>query len=447
MVSHDAVDFGEFVLRRHAAGELVVQPRMGFGDPQRMRAGLLATRHADATTVGTLTLDSFTRVGDLESAARALREGIGLNGYPIVTYDAQTTGRVLHGVLDAEFPVQVRHGSARPQHIFRALAGAGLSATEGGPVSYCLPYGRTPLDESVRNWSECCELLLQVRGSGVEPHIETFGGCMLGQLCPPGELVAISVLEALFFYRHGLRSISVSYAQQTHAGQDEEAVASLRALCAELLPEARWHVVVYAYMGLYPTTPGGSLDLLARAAELAVTGGAARLIVKTVAESHRIPTIAENVQALEHAARSARARWTVRADAPAGSPRAGTDSQVHHEARALVEAVLNCHADIGRALVIAFKRGLLDVPYCLHPDNAGRARSHIGPDGRLGWAELGALPLTGVVEHRRAPSITSSGLMQALSYVQGKFDAAALERDRRPELGPAAQPIVKGELA
>ncbi|MEV7174932.1 methylaspartate mutase [Streptomyces sp. NPDC093224] len=442
MASRDAVDFGEFVLRRYAAGELVVQPRMGFGDPRRMRAGLLATKHAGATTVGTLTLDSYTRVGDLESAARALREGIGLNGYPIATHDADTTGRVLGGVLDADFPVQVRHGSARPQHIFRALANAGLSATEGGPVSYCLPYGRTPLDESVRNWTECCELLLRVRGSGVEPHIETFGGCMLGQLCPPGELVAISVLEALFFYRHGLRSISVSYAQQTHPAQDAEAVASLRALCAELLPEARWHVVVYTYMGLYPTTPTGSLDLLAAAAELAVTGGAARLIVKTVAESHRIPTIAENVQALEHAARSARTA-TARGGPP---PATVTDTQVHREARALVEAVLNCHPDIGRALVIAFKRGLLDVPYCLHPDNAGRARSHIGPDGRLGWAELGALPLTGVVEGRRAASITSSGLMQALSYVQGKFDAAALERGRRPALGPAVHPIVKGEL-
>ncbi|MER6256117.1 methylaspartate mutase [Streptomyces sp. NPDC001584] len=453
MASHDAVDFGEFVQRRHTAGELVVQPRMGFGDPGRMRAGLLATKQADATTVGTLTLDSFTRVGDLDSAARALREGIGLNGYPIVSHEADTTAGVLAGVLDAGFPVQVRHGSARPQHIFRSLVGAGLSATEGGPVSYCLPYGRTPLDESVRNWSDCCELLLRVRDSGVEPHIETFGGCMLGQLCPPSELVAVSALEALFFYRHGLRSISVSYAQQTHAGQDQEAIASLRALCAELLPEARWHVVVYAYMGLYPTTPGGSLDLLAGAAELAVTGGASRLIVKTVAESHRIPTVAENVQALEHAARAARAARVLR-PAPAAraggagpAPYANTDSQVHREARALVEAVLNCHADIGQALVIAFKRGLLDIPYCLHPDNAGRARSHIGPDGRLGWAELGALPLTGVVQHGRAPSITSSGLMQALSYVQGKFDAAALERDRRPVLGTAAQPIVKGELA
>ena len=45
------VDFGEFV---RGAGELVVQPRMGFGSARQMRAGLAATRAADATTVGTI---------------------------------------------------------------------------------------------------------------------------------------------------------------------------------------------------------------------------------------------------------------------------------------------------------------------------------------------------------------------------------------------------------
>ena len=36
--------FGGFVRRAHDAGRLVVQPRMGMSSPQRMRAGLLATR-------------------------------------------------------------------------------------------------------------------------------------------------------------------------------------------------------------------------------------------------------------------------------------------------------------------------------------------------------------------------------------------------------------------
>jgi methylaspartate mutase epsilon subunit len=413
-------DFGAFVRRAGAAGRLVVQPRMGFSDPELMRAGLRATRDAEATTVGTITLDSYTRVGDLAAVDAALRDRVALNGYPLVSYDEEITREVLADTRGEDFPVQVRHGSAVPKDIFAALIAARLNATEGGPVSYCLPYGRTPLAESVRNWRQCCELFGWLRECGVEPHLETFGGCMLGQLCPPSQLVAISLLEALFFHQHGLRSISVSYAQQTNLEQDREAVAALRRLCAELLPTPNWHVVIYAYMGVYPTTPDGAYDLLAQAAELAVGTSSERLIVKTVAESRRIPTITENVAALEHADRAATEARR------AGGPAPAADSQVYAEARALVDAVLNLDADLGRALLRAFERGYLDIPYCVHPDNRGRSRSVIDGDGRLGWSDLGALPLSGVVPVGRGRAGGSAELLDALSYVRRTFDEKSL---------------------
>ncbi|MFC9607579.1 methylaspartate mutase [Streptomyces niveus] len=407
--------FGAFVRRAHGAGRLVVQPRMGMSDPAVMRAGLLATRQARATTVGTLTLDSYTRVGDLESAELALLEGVALNGYPIVSHGLDTTHGILDGIRDDDFPVQVRHGSAVPEDIFKALMAAGLDASEGGPVSYCLPYGRTPLAQSVANWARSSALFASARRPGLEPHLETFGGCMLGQLCPPSLLVAISALEARFFYEYGLRSISVSYAQQTHRAQDEEAVAALRRLCAELLPGAQWHVVVYAYMGLYPQTPAGSFALLGQAAELAVTTGAARLIVKTVSESLRIPTIEENVSALEHA--SAVAANTARGPEPAA------DSETYAEASALVEAVLNLGPDVGQGLLTAFGRGYLDVPYCLHPDNAGLSRSYLDDEGRLRWATTGKMPLPRLAGTGTARAVSSTELLSSLSYIRRTFDS------------------------
>lgn len=439
------VDFGAFVRARSRAGDLVVQPRMGFSDPATMRAGLAATRAADAATVGTITLDSYTRVGELASVESALRAGADLNGYPIVSYDRAVTGQVLAGIRDEAFPVQVRHGSAVPEDIFAALRRTLINATEGGPVSYCLPYGRTPLDESVRNWVRCTEDFAQLRESGVEPHLETFGGCMLGQLCPPSQLVAISVLEALFFCAHGIRSVSLSYAQQTHPGQDREAVAALRRLCAELLPTPNWHVVIYAYMGVYPTTDEGAYLLLDEATRLAVDSGSERLIVKTVAESRRIPTVAENVAALESAARTARA-------APSGAPApTEADSQTYLEARALIEGVLELAPDIGHALVLAFRQGALDIPYCLHPDNHGRARSYIDGDGRLRWAGIGRLPLAGLVGRARGREVTSAGLIADLSYVQRAFDRTAMEsgdvRDREgADIAPAGhRSLSRGE--
>ncbi|MFE0461518.1 methylaspartate mutase [Kitasatospora sp. NPDC058965] len=424
------VDFGAFVRERGAAGTPVMQPRMGMSDPAVMRSGLAATKQAAAATVGTITLDSYTRVGNLAAVTDALRQGIALNGYPIVSYPERQTAEVLAGLRGRDFPVQVRHGSAVPQAIFAALIRLRLNATEGGPVSYCLPYGRTPLAESVRNWEESVRRYAALREQGVEPHLETFGGCMMGQMCPPSQLVALSVLEALFFHHHGVRSLSVSYAQQTNHEQDVEAVWALRRLCAELLPTENWHVVVYAYMGVYPTTVTGSYRLLGLAAELAARTGSERVIVKTVAESARIPTVAENVAALEYAAEAADLVGTGTPVPPGG------DSQTYLEARALVEAVLELDPDPGRALLQAFRRGLLDVPYCLHPDNQGRASSYLDDQGRLCWAELGALPLRHLVRPTGARKVTSSGLLADLSYVRRKFDEECTVLPGRHALPP-----------
>ncbi|MCX5200088.1 methylaspartate mutase [Streptomyces sp. NBC_00237] len=417
--------FGAFVRRAHDAGRLVVQPRMGMSSPERMRAGLLATRDTEATTVGTITLDSYTRVGDLESAKLAVLEDVALNGYPIVSHERATTLSVLDGIHGPGFPVQVRHGSAAPQDIFRALTEVGLDASEGGPVSYCLPYGRVPLRESVAHWAQSCEVFATLRERGGEPHLETFGGCVLGQLCPPSLLVAVSVLEAIFFRRHGIRSISLSYAQQTDPRQDAEAVAALRSLCARFLPDTEWHVVVYAYMGLFPETEQGAYRLLGKAAELAVSSGSERIIVKTVAESRRIPTVAENVTALEYAAKVA-ARTS-------RSPLEGTGTQTYAEASALVNRVLELDDDLGKALLSAFAEGFLDVPYCLHPDNAGFSRSFIDADGRLGWSDIGKMPLDGIADVRPVQAITSADLLGSLSYVRRSYDRYDPEETERLE--------------
>ncbi|MET8178962.1 methylaspartate mutase [Streptomyces sp. NPDC005336] len=407
--------FGAFVRANGGRGRLVVQPRMGFSDPRRMQEGLAATKAADALTVGTITLDAHTRVGHLQAVEGALRDGIDLNGYPIVSHDERTTGWVLSGGWGPGFPVQVRHGSAAPADIFRTLTRLGLGAGEGGPVSYCLPYGRTPLADSIRNWKESRELFAGLRERGVEPHLETFGGCMLGELCPPSQLIAISVLEALVFLQHGVRSVSVSYAQQTHAGQDREAVAALRRLCGELLPTDDWHVVVYAYMGLYPRTEHGAYRLLGQAAEPAVASGAERLIVKTVAESRRIPTIEENVSALEYAGRMAARPGP----APDSAPGPVADTQTYREAAALTEAVLNLHPDTGTALLRAFRAGYLDIPYCLHPDNRGETRSYIGGNGRLLWERTGSLPIGDIAGAQRARQVLGGAARTCRTCAEG----------------------------
>ncbi|WP_079071341.1 methylaspartate mutase [Streptomyces yokosukanensis] len=431
-------DFGARVARARAAGEIVVQPRMGFADPAAMRAGLAAVAAVPAATTGTITLDSYTRTGDYAALREALAAGAPLNGYPLVTAGPRTTREMIAGLSGAAFQIQVRHGCAAPMDIVRSMTAAGLFATEGGPLSYCLPYGRLPVRDSVENWRHACEALAATRGGHVEPHLETFGGCLLGQLCPPSLLVAVSVLEAMFFAEHGLRSVSLSYAQQIHHGQDLQALAALRTLADEHLDGVDRHVVLYGYMGRYPTTAAGARRLGTRAALLAVRGGADRLIVKTSVEAHRIPAVADNVRALRQAARDVRlAQGFGRPSAPETA--SGESNPVLQEARALVDATLGLAPDVGTALLLALRRGLLDVPFCLHPDNRGRARSRIDETGRLVWSDVGAMPLR--PRRARGPELSSAGLLRALSHLADQCDRADPGADGATPSAPALEPL------
>ncbi|WP_446047179.1 methylaspartate mutase [Streptomyces olivaceus] len=410
--------FSRFVRRSHQEGRLVVQPRMGFADTATMSRGLEAVRAVRAASVGTVTVDSYTRVNDHASARRALERGDDLNGYPVVAHGEEATRRLLGGVSDDDFPVQFRHGSALPRELFGTLARVGADATEGGPVSYCLPYSRVPLPQATAAWAECCRIL----ADRPEPmHLESFGGCMLGQLCPPSLLVALSVLEGMFFRENGMRSISLSYAQQTDPQQDLEALAALRRLSAQWLgDDVDWHVVLYTYMGVFPRTSVGAYRMLEDSVRLAVRSGTERLIVKTAVEAYRIPTIEENVDALEFAAA---VETEERRRPPTGEQVRQTG--IYEEALRLITSALAFGDDVGSALVGAFAHGTLDVPYCLHQDNANRSRAAIDPTGTLRWSDPGAMPVA--ASYRQgAAKVTARSLIDMLGYNERRFDREEL---------------------
>jgi methylaspartate mutase epsilon subunit len=243
-------------------------------------------------------------------------------------------------------------------------------------------------------------------------------------LAPPGLHIAISILEAMFFRQYGIPSVSLSYAQQISFDQDMAGISALRRLATDLLGDCGWHIVVYTYMGVFPRTVAGAMLLGEAAVRLAVHGGAQRIIVKTTAETTRIPTIEDNVAAIEHAALVAASL-----DEPERRDvdQAELTSEVYAEAAALVHGVLDLRPDIGEALGVAFQKGYLDVPFCLHPDNKGRARSYIRPDGCLAWSDVGAMPLRGVADINPGRTMRSSELMSSLSYVAERFDRHSID--------------------
>ena len=356
------IDFNAYVGSPTRSGAWL-QPRMGFCDVEQMHRGLIATAKANADTVCTITLDAFTRTNDFAAAGAAIARNHHLNGYPIVNHPAETTRAMIAQIAqDHGTPVQIRHGSPKPSKIFKRMVEVGANTTEGGPVSYCLPYSRVPLSEAFTDWAEACKTLS--RGVA-HSHVESFAGCMMGQMCDPAILVALNILEGLFLIEHGIETVSFSYSQGTSAVQDQAAVRALQMLARQFFDPGKYHIVAYVFMGYFPRTMAGFSRITADALQVVRATDIARVIVKTPVESSRIPTIAENIASLEYAQSS-----MDRCDGDL-FPQDDIDEyeRILSMATGLVKNVLSLDKDISVAILEAFKTGLLCVPYCLHPDN------------------------------------------------------------------------------
>jgi len=397
---------------------LYVQPRMGMGSLKSMQMGIQAVKDLPAPTLGTITLDSYTRMGQFDEAEKALQAGLDLNGFPILAYPPCEIMNHLSCLGSDDFLIQVRHGTANPEKIFEQLVRSQLFLTEGGPISYCLPYGQLPLKDAIASWERSCLILADYP---TKSHLESFAGCLLGQLCHPSILVSLGILEALFFQQNGLKDISLSYAQNYSLAQDLAAVSALKRLADHYLSkEIYWHIVIYTFMGLFPETDRGFEIILKESAQLAVLSGARRLIVKTLEESRQIPTVSSNLNALKKAHEfSASPPEDVAYDWE-------EEDLIFSQSKALIESVLNLSPDIGTGLYIAFQKGYLDVPFCLHPDNRHLATCTIDQKGYLQWISLGKLPIEikrGKFSSSAIPVLTSQKFLEMLAFNRQKFDA------------------------
>jgi methylaspartate mutase epsilon subunit len=394
---------------------------MGFSDIERMRNGLKTVKKLRFPRIGTITLDSYTRTRNFLKAQQLIDTGGELNGYPIVN-NVHINHFLLRNIQSSNFPIQVRHGSTEPYEIFASLIKSGIDATEGGPISYCLPYSRRPLVKSFQAWHECLRKYSEIQEKNVVPHIESFGGGMMGQLCPPSLLVAITIIECMWFSYIGLSSISVSYSQGTNITQDIGALQALRLLCRQFFKKLDWHVVLYTFMGIFPKSTAGAKLLIEDSIRIARYTRTERVIVKTAAEAHQIPSIKQNIDALN---------WASETKAPFMDKETILQKAAEHkeivyqQARTLIDVVLNLDSDIEKAILKAFSKGYWDVPYCIHPDNKNNTRAALDDEGNIIWWKLGKIPLTNLMKYRCVglhSEFKAKDFLHMLTFNQRKYD-------------------------
>ncbi|GDY33815.1 methylaspartate mutase subunit E [Gandjariella thermophila] len=392
-------------------GRTLIHPRTGIADLAGQVQLFRELRNAGADVLS-FQIDSLTRNNAynqidvlLKEAAARPSEFAGLNGFPLVNHGVAPVREIV-----TEFsgtPLQVRHSTRDPRLLAEISFAAGISAYEGGALSYNLPYYRdySP-HESVRRWRYVDRLAGRYWDRyGITIDREFFG-VLTAAMVPPCLAIAVGVLEALLAAECGVRSVSLGYAEQGCRAQDIAAIRAARLLARRYLErfghhEVDVHTVFNQYMGAFPEDHERARELLAGSAVTAALAGATRLMLKTAVEATRIPSVADNAAAM----RLVRTAMAGAASTAYDAERVAEEQElILAEVTSIVDATLALPGNLGDRVAAAVEHGFIDVPFSPSLWNAGTAIALRDATGAVRFAVPGAIPLPQWVRefHRNA---------------------------------------------
>lgn len=385
-----------------AAGTILVQPRAGVSDCTKQHHLFAALADAGADVLS-LQIDSLTRNNRYDEVERILKEALPdpnaaslLNGFPGVNH-----GVAAMAALTTAFPhipFQVRHSTRDPRLLAELTFAAGISAFEGGGLTYNLPYYRDYSPRhSVQRWRYVDELAGLYWSEHRIVIDREFFGVLTACLVPPCLAIVVNVFEALLAAQAGVKSVTLGYAEQGHRAQDLAAVRATRSVADHYLAaygfdDVAVHVVWHQYMGAFPAQPEKAKQLLVGSAVSAARSGAVRLMLKTLAEALRIPDLEDNASSLRLVRETCSRERRLSAAELSDADRAEEELLVA-EARAILDrALTDSDGDVVEAAAAAVEHGWLDVPFSPSQWNAGKVLPVRDTTGAVRLATRGDLP-------------------------------------------------------
>ncbi|MGA6161815.1 methylaspartate mutase subunit E [Amycolatopsis magusensis] len=380
-----------------ANGLPLLQPRCGVATAAG-QARLFARLRAAGADVLSYQVDSLSRLNDYSGAAEGILASSPqrsvLNGFPMVNHGVRTLRRL---AAATPVPLQARHSTRDPRLLAEISYAGGVSAFEGGAITYNIPYYKDyPLAESVPAWQYVDRLTgLYAERYGLVLDREFFG-VLTATLLPPCLAIVTVLLEMLLAVAQGVRSVSLGYAEQGYRPQDVAAIQVLSELAHELLAGSGHHgvrvaTVFHQYMGAFPAEPTKAGMIIRGSAGTARLAGASRMLLKTTAEAWGIPGTRENAESIVSAHRA------IRAVTPLDLDHVATEfekSVLRTECTQLLDGVLSCGDGVATSIVNAFDRGILDIPFAPNVDNRGEVLGLRDADGAVRLLVPGRLPLS-----------------------------------------------------
>ena len=375
---------------------ILVQPRSGVPVLEK-QVRLFQTFKSVGAPVLSYQVDSLTRNNNYAGAEEAIREsevtGVStLNGFPVVNHGVGGLRKVVSAL---RLPLQTRHSTRDPRLLAEISYAGGVTSYEGGAICYNIPYYKDyPLDESVRRWQYVDRLTgLYHERFGITLDREFFG-TLTATLIPPSLAVAVNVLESILAVRQGVKCLSLGYAEQGNRVQDIAAIRTLRHTVETYLrnlgyKDVQVSTVFHQYMAAFPETHERAEELIYNSAVSAALSGATRVIIKTAVEAIRIPSLEDNVHAINLVRRGVADAGAAWADELLIAEERDV---IGREVEAILGSVIMCgRGSFAEGIVEGFRRGYLDVPFSPSVHNRGEVSTARDTDGAVRFLSCGQL--------------------------------------------------------
>lgn len=245
-----------------------------------------------------LTIDSKTRLGQIQSASdayeQALRTGSEtLNGFPLLSVPIEHARELIN---QAALPVSLRHGTPLAEQLVNQALEAGVSEVEGGPLSYSLPYSRNvDLIDAIESWRRVETLCKASEKSIVRENFGILTACLV----PPMQAVITNVLECAFTQEFSGGIPMASFGATGNRIQDLASVMAFKVafewfLDMRSLKAVSPLIAFHHWMGPFPVEESESLLIIKSGTLIAREMNADKVVTKTVVEAKGIPTIESN---------------------------------------------------------------------------------------------------------------------------------------------------------
>ncbi|RLQ22561.1 methylaspartate mutase [Seongchinamella sediminis] len=375
--------------------KMLVQPRGGFPTYQQQYALYEYFVKANVDVLP-LTIDSNTRLNDYATAKKMLRlseenDMDMLNGYPLVTHGYRTTRKM---ITHFDKPVSLRHGTPDARLLIETAIASGIFEIEGGPITYLLPYSKNfPLDKAFLYWKYVERVCANYSRLNEPINRESFGP-LTATLVPPAITIVIQLLEMLLSLEEGVKSFSVSFAQQGSMNQDIVTGAVLKKLARHYAAEtdcadAAINLVYHQWMGAFPTNQDYADQLINLSTVIAAMVGADKIITKTRQEATGIPTREANAKTV------ADTQYCLRI--LNGLPKVVDEEEEEMltlQVTSIMEAVFNDPADtLWRKVFNSIKNGVIDVPFSPHIINQNEMITIRDANKNIRIIERGNVPI------------------------------------------------------